>query len=98
MAELRVAVLLGLLFIDCSTAGYESVGECPPWFERVNSSNSSGYCACAQPVKIIIECDQKNQKSFLRQASCVFYDSERSDIFAASCPYIFPQSAISKLE
>ena len=41
-----------------------------------------------------VVCDQRNQKSSIRLAFCVFYDSERDHIMASDCPFIFPESVI----
>ena len=43
-----------------------STRDCPPWFKWVNTSYSSGYCLCASEVIGPIQCDQINQKSYLR--------------------------------
>ena len=43
----------------------EGEKECPPFFEWVNTSDSSGYCACAEEVPTGIQCDQRNQVSLL---------------------------------
>ena len=69
-----------------------STRDCPPWFKWVNTSYSSGYCVCASEVIGPIQCDQINQKSYLRLAGCVFYDSDKDEIVAAGCPFIFPNS------
>ena len=69
-----------------------STRDCPPWFKWVNTSYSSGYCLCASEVIGRIQCDQINQKSYLRLAGCVFYDSDKDEIVAARCPFFFPNS------
>ena len=69
-----------------------STRDCPPWFKWVNTSYSSGYCVCASEVIGLIQCDQINQKSYLRLAGCVFYDSDKDEIVAAQCPFFFPNS------
>ena len=69
-----------------------STRDCPPWFKWVNTSYSSGYCVCASEVIGTIQCDQINQKSYLRLAGCVFYDSDKDEIVAARCPFFFPNS------
>ena len=83
-----------LVLIASATA--LSTRDCPPWFRWVNTSSSSGYCVCASDVIGPIECDQVNQKSYLRLASCVFYDSDANDIVAARCPFIFPSNSAVK--
>ena len=87
MAVLIKAVLLVV------SAGRVSAEECPPWFEWVNASDSSGYCVCSQTLTGLIECDQINQRSSLTLASCIFYDSDIDDVVAAPCPYLLPESA-----
>ena len=70
-----------------------STEDCPPWFEWVNASDSSGYCACTQTLTSVIECDQISQKSSLMLASCIFYDSDIDGVVAAQCPYLLPESS-----
>ena len=83
------AVLFLVLVISATAL---STRDCPPWFKWVNTSYSSGYCVCASEVIGPIQCDQINQKSYLRLAGCVFYDSDKDEIVAARCPFIFPNS------
>ena len=83
-------VMLFLVLVISATA--LSTRDCPPWFKWVNTSYSSGYCVCGSEVIGPIQCDQINQKSYLRLASCVFYDSDKDEIVAARCPFIFPNS------
>ena len=68
-------------------------GDGPPWFEWVNISQPY-YCACVPVVKHYIVCDQENQTTSLRQASCMFYNSDIADVVAAKCPLFFPKSVI----
>ena len=85
-----MAVLFLVLVISATAL---STRDCPPWFKWVNTSDSSsGYCVCASEVIRPIQCDQINQKSYLRLASCVFYDSDKDDIVAAGCPFFFPNN------
>ena len=83
-------VVLFLVLLISATA--LSTRDCPPWFKWVNTSYSSGYCVCGSEVIGPIQCDQINQKSYLRLAGCVFYDSDKVEIVAARCPFIFPNS------
>ena len=83
-------VVLFLVLLISATA--LSTRDCPPWFKWVNTSYSSGYCVCGSEVIGPIQCDQINQKSYLRLAGCVFYDSDKDEIVAARCPFIFPNS------
>ena len=66
--------------------------ECPPFFEWMNTSDSSGYCACAEEVPPGIQCDQRNQESSLLQGFCTFYDSEQDIIWVSKSPFVFPES------
>ena len=88
MKMLQVVPLLVLVI----SATVLSERDCPPWFKWVNTSYSSGYCACASEEIRPIKCDQIHQKSYLRLATCVFYDSDTDEIAAGRCPFIFPNS------
>ena len=70
----------------------EAVEECPPWFEWVNISDSSGYCACSSNVPIFVYCEERSQKSSISQASCTFYDSQI--IRGSWCSFLFQDDAI----
>ena len=85
MEMLQVVPLLVLVI----SATAVSEIDCPPWFNWVNSS---GYCVCASEDILTIECDQVNQKSYLRLLTCVFYNSDTDEIAAGRCPFIFPNS------
>ena len=67
----------------------DGVKQCPPWFEWVNTSDSSGYCACASELPLGIHCEQINQVSALLQGFCTFYDWREDIIRASSCPFLF---------
>ena len=82
--------MLFLMLVNSATS--LSTRDCPPWFKWMNTSYSSGYCVCASEDIHTIECDQVNQKSYLRLATCVFYDSEKDEIAAGRCPFIFPSN------
>ena len=82
-----MAVLLILLVVS---AGKVSAEDCPPWFEKVNSS---GCCVCSTTQPDVIDCDQRNQLSSLRLASCAFYDSDIDGVVAALCPYLLSEGA-----
>ena len=69
----------------------EGKKECPPWFEWVNISDSSGYCACSINLPIFVYCDERTQKSSISQGSCTFYDST---IRGSRCPFLFPDDII----
>ena len=85
-------VLVLLLVVSTTTA----VEKCPPWFQWVNMSTctSYGYCVCDTPIPESVVCDQRNQKSSIRLAFCVFYDSEKDHIVGSECSFIFPESVI----
>ena len=70
----------------------EGEKECPPFFEWVNTSDSSGYCACAEEVPPGIQCEQRNQMSSLLQGFCIFYHSEEDIIWVSGCPFSFPKT------
>ena len=73
-----VVFLLVVSVTTVSVVGY-GVRECPPRFEWVNTSYSSGYCACAtNEYKGTLQCDQKRQVSFIYQGSCALYDSKNN--------------------
>ena len=84
-----------MLFISATALGTRR--DCPPWFKWVNTSSSSGYCICASEVIGPIECDQLNQKSYLRLAGCVFYDSDKDEVVAARCPFLPPNSSFNQI-
>ena len=67
--------------------------ECPPFFEWMNTSDSSSYCACDEEVPPGIQCEQRNQVSFLTQGHCTFYNSEEDIIWVSGCPFVFPKRA-----
>ena len=69
----------------------EGEKECPPFFEWVNTSDSSGYCACTEGVPPGIQCEQRNQVSLLTQGFCTFYNSEEDIIWVSGCPFSFPE-------
>ena len=92
MAALSIVILLVTV-----VGNTEQVGDCPPWFEKVNATwtNTNGtYCACSSIDSYHIVCDQKQQQSSLRLASCVFYDSQTDDVVVAACPFLFPKHMI----
>ena len=66
--------------------------ECPPFFEWVNTSDSSRYCVCDEEVPPGIQCEQRNQVSLLSQGYCTFYDSKEDIIWVSKCPFLFPKS------
>ena len=91
------AVLLLLLVVSARKVYLvEGQKECPPWFEWINSSDSSGFCACATQVPIFIKCDQKTQISSLFQGSCIFYDSSENRNRAFWCTFAFTENVTEK--
>ena len=95
MAVLSI-VQVALLLVTV-VGNTEQVGDCPPWFERANATwpNTNGtYCACSSIDSYHIVCDQRQQQSSLRLASCVFYDSQTDDVVVAECPFLFPKHMI----
>ena len=88
-----VVILLVVSATAVSVAGY-GVRECPPWFEWVNTSDSSGYCVCAAVTPSYIYCDQMHQTSYLLQGACTFYDAESDQIWGSSCPFLFPDDVL----
>ena len=89
----RVVILLVMSATAVSVAGY-GVRECPPWFEWVNTSDSSSYCVCATVTGSYIHCDQIHQTSYLLQGSCTFYDAENDQIWSNWCPFLFPDDVL----
>ena len=90
------AVLLLFELIMTSTIAIQLVEgkkECPPFFERVNTSDSSGYCVCDEEVPPGIQCEQRNQMSSLLQGFCTFYDSKEDIIWVSGCPFSLPKTA-----
>ena len=87
MMVVRSAVLVLLLVISTT-----AVEDCPPFFEWVNTS---GCCVCDANIPHSILCDQENQKSSIRLSFCVFYDSEKDFLVAATnCPFLFPKDIL----
>ena len=89
----RVVILLVVSATAVSVAGY-GVRECPPWFEWVNTSDSSGYCACATVTPNHINCDQIHQTSYLPQGYCTSYDDKNHNIWSSWCPFLFPHDVL----
>ena len=88
-----MAVLVHLtLLVMAVVSLVETVEECPPWFEWVNISDSSGYCACSTNLPIFVYCEERSQKSSISQGSCTFYDSQT--VRGSRCPFLFPDDAI----
>ena len=88
-----VVVQLALILSAAVVGSTAENRDCPPWFKWVNTSGPH-YCVCVTVVKDYIVCDQENQMSSLRQASCMFYNSEIADVVAARCSLIFPKDVI----
>ena len=89
-----VQVILLLVTVVGKTV---QVADCPPWFERVNTTwrdINVTYCACSSTDSFYIKCDQKQKQSSLRLASCVFYDSQADDVVVTGCPFLFPKHKI----
>ena len=93
MAALSIVILLVTV-----VGNTEQVGDCPPWFKWVNATwpnTTVKYCACSSTsLDFYIKCDQRQQQSSLRLASCAFYDSKTDDVVVAACPFLFPKHAI----
>ena len=88
-----MAVLVHLTLLVMTVVSLvEAVEECPPWFEWVNISDSSGYCACSSNVPNFVYCEERNQKSSISQGSCTFYNSQT--MRGSWCPFLFPDDAI----
>ncbi|CAI8037480.1 hypothetical protein GBAR_LOCUS20960 [Geodia barretti] len=88
------ASLLHLLVTTTAVACIaKAVKECPPWFEWVNTSDSSGYCDCPSELPNFIHCDERNQRSSISQGSCIFYNRKEDTISATSCLFFFPAHA-----
>ena len=88
-----VVILLVVSATAVSVAGY-GVRECRPWFEWVNTSDSSGYCVCATVKPSYIHCDQIHQTSYLLKGSCTFYDAKSDQIWSSWCPFLFPDDVL----
>ena len=71
----------------------KAVKECPPWFEWVNTSDSSGYCACPSQVPDFIHCDERNQRTSISQGSCIFYNPKEDITRGSGCSFFFPAHA-----
>ena len=82
-----------LLVLATTSVAVSQMEECPPWFERVNISNSSGYCFCAKEVPSFIQCDERKQRTLILQGTCVFYDLRENKTIGTYCPFIFPESS-----
>ena len=83
--KMTVSLLVVLVASACLVDG------CPPWFEWVNTSDTScGYCACPRDVPYYIHCDERKQISSISQASCIFYNSEEDIITVAGCSFFLP--------
>ena len=87
LVHLLVAVLVSTLHLRAAFAE----AECPPWFVSGNNSGSSPQCACSPYAPIMIDCVQKEYKSYLILGHCAFRISYLNDTVVAQCPYVFPQ-------
>ena len=85
-------LLLLLMLVSSTVVGspVEAVKECPPWFKLVDTSNSTGYCACDVELPVTVYCDQINQMSFLAQGSCAFHDFGDNITRVYWCHFLFP--------
>ena len=95
MAVLKIVQVV--LLLATVIGNTEQVEDCPPWFEWANATwpnTTVKYCACSSTSLYHIVCDQKQQQSSLRLASCVFYDSQADDVVVAACPFLFPKHMI----
>ena len=88
--DFALSVLLILCTPVCLVAGMK---ECPPWFEWVNTSDSSGYCACPSQVPDFIHCDERNQRTSISQGSCIFYNPKEDITRGSWCSFFFPAHA-----
>ena len=86
-------VLTVLLILCTPVCLVDSMKECPPWFEWVNTSDSSGYCACPSQVQNFIYCDERNRRSSISQDSCIFYDHMEDITRGSWCSFPFPTHA-----
>ena len=71
----------------------DAVRECPPFFEWVNTSASTGYCACVAKTPIVY-CAEREQKSYLLQGACTYYDVKSDKIWGSWCPFLFPDDVL----
>ena len=92
--DVILLILLVVSAIAVSVAGY-GVRKCPPWFEWVNTSDSSGYCVCSTVTPFYINCDQTHQTSYISQSSCTFYDAKSDhNIWSTWCSFLFPDDVL----
>ena len=87
LVHLLVAVLVSTLHLRAAFAE----AECPPWFVSGNNSGSSPQCVCSPYVSFMIDCVQKEYKSYLILGHCAFRISYLNKTVVAECPYVFPQ-------
>ena len=87
LVHLLVAVLVSTLHLPAAFAE----AECPPWFVLGNNSGSSLQCVCSPYVPFMIDCVQKEYKSYLILGHCAFRISYLNNTVVAECPYVFPQ-------
>ena len=81
--------LIMLLSSTIAVGLAERVNHCPPWFKWVNTSFSSGYCACHVETPRCIYCDQMNQTSSLLQSCCAFHNSRENKTRVYWCYFLF---------
>ena len=88
--DLVLSMLITLCTPVCLVDGMK---ECPPWFEWVNTSDSSGYCACPSQVQNFIHCDERNLRSSISQGSCISYEHKEDITRGSWCSFPFPTHA-----
>ena len=71
-----------------TTAPGDSPVTCPPWY--LPSEASSGdpqQCYCSDVLKNIVQCEGRNQTSYLLLHYCMTYEESTSTVLVGVCPY-----------
>ena len=83
-----ICVFFTLLVIVSVTG---TVKDCPPWSTW---DNSTAQCVCSDTMELVIMCNEREQRSFLRLGFCAIQDSTTNHTVVADCPYVFPDHLI----
>lgn len=63
--------------------------DCPPWYLPTPSTlqDFSPRCYCADTLKNIVQCDNKNSSSYIALNYCMTYDNYTDMVLVGACPY-----------
>ncbi len=83
---------------DYELASPFAAPDCPPWFLPATSSSGDSHpCYCADTLKNIVQCDDRNQTSYLALTYCMSYHEPTSMVLVGACPYAVIPSNIREI-